>query len=159
MPITTSLSANISTVLAHLQGQWLHHPLGQPVPLPNHSLWEESPPNIQPLLQCNLRPSPPTLSVLPDRRGQPKNQILHASHTKTLWQFGYPWLTWINKVEQHYKEQWTWTKSQKPSITQHMKSLSYYGHLQPECTYFNCNEICFSQLAERYMWTPTISLQ
>jgi len=31
----------------HLQGQWLHHLPEQPVPMPNHSFWEELSPNIQ----------------------------------------------------------------------------------------------------------------
>jgi len=38
----------ISTVPAHLEGWWLHHLPGQPVPMHHHSSWEEMFPNIQP---------------------------------------------------------------------------------------------------------------
>ena len=34
--------------LEHLQGQWLHHLPGQPIPMPDHSFREEIFPNIQP---------------------------------------------------------------------------------------------------------------
>ena len=39
---------HIHMALEHLQGQWLHHLPGQPVPLQHHSFWEEMFPNIQP---------------------------------------------------------------------------------------------------------------
>jgi len=38
---------HIHTVLEHLQGQWLHHLTGPPMPVPHHSFWEEFFYNIQ----------------------------------------------------------------------------------------------------------------
>ena len=36
----------ISTFLEHLQGWWLHHLHGQPIPVPDHSFKEENSPNV-----------------------------------------------------------------------------------------------------------------
>ena len=43
MPTNHAPQCHIYTVLEHLQGQWLHHLLGQLVPLPHHSFWEVFP--------------------------------------------------------------------------------------------------------------------
>ena len=48
MPTAHVPQCHIHTALEHLQGWWLHHLPGQPVPLPHHSYWEETFPNIQP---------------------------------------------------------------------------------------------------------------
>ena len=39
---------NIQTLVEHLQGQWLHHLSGQPIPVPDHPFREAVFPNIQP---------------------------------------------------------------------------------------------------------------
>jgi len=41
MPTHHVPQCHIHMVLEHLQGQWLHHLPGQPVPVPHHSFWEE----------------------------------------------------------------------------------------------------------------------
>jgi len=50
MPVTAIdhvPQCHIHTALEHLQGRWLHHLPGQPVPLPHRSCWEDVS-NIQP---------------------------------------------------------------------------------------------------------------
>ena len=48
-PITNMLIKwyHIYMFLEHLCGQWLHYLTGQPVPMLDHSFWEEMFPNIQ----------------------------------------------------------------------------------------------------------------
>jgi len=48
MPTAHGPQCHIHMALEHLQGQWLHHLYGQPVPLSCCSSWEEIIPNIQP---------------------------------------------------------------------------------------------------------------
>jgi len=63
MPTGDVPQCHIHAVLEHLQGQWLHHLPGQPLPLQHHSFWEETVPNIQPEpLQCNVKSLPLILS-------------------------------------------------------------------------------------------------
>ena len=53
--------------LEHLQGWWLHHLPGQPIPVPDLSLREELFPNIQPespLVQLEAIPSSPIASYM-----------------------------------------------------------------------------------------------
>ena len=53
---------NIWMFLEHLQGWWLHHLPGQPIPVMDHSFGEEILPNIQPepfLVQLEAVPSCP----------------------------------------------------------------------------------------------------
>jgi len=47
MPTNHVPQRHTSTVLDHLQEWWLHHLPGQPVPIHQHSFWEEMCPNIQ----------------------------------------------------------------------------------------------------------------
>jgi len=53
--------------LEHLQGWWLHHLPGQPVPMPHHSCREEMFPNIQPEI---------LLSILSSSKWHHQNDIL-----------------------------------------------------------------------------------
>ena len=39
---------NIQTFFEHLQGRWLHHLSGQPIPVPDHPFREVVFPNVQP---------------------------------------------------------------------------------------------------------------
>ena len=51
---------NIQTLFEHLQGRWLHHFSGQPIPVPDHSFREVVFPNVQPetsLAQLEAIPS------------------------------------------------------------------------------------------------------
>ena len=53
--------------LEHLQGQWLHHLSGQPIPVPDHPFKEVVFPNVQPdpsLAQFEAIPSGPITSQL-----------------------------------------------------------------------------------------------
>ena len=53
---------NIQTLFEHLQGRWLHHLSGQPIPVPDHPFREVVFPNVQPessLAQLEAIPSSP----------------------------------------------------------------------------------------------------
>ena len=68
---------SLTQFFEHLQGQWLHHLPGQPVPMHYLSFWEEIFPNTQPEPPwCNLRPFPLIQLLLPGRRGQPQTSPL-----------------------------------------------------------------------------------
>ena len=62
---------NIQMFLEHLQGRWLHHLSGQPIPVPDHPFREVVFPNIQPESSlAQLEPFPLVLSLV-TRRGWP----------------------------------------------------------------------------------------
>ena len=74
--------------LEHLQGWWLHHLPGQPVPMPDYSLSKEIFPNIQskpPLMQLEAIASHPIASYLGEdtniRLTTSSFQVVVASHT------------------------------------------------------------------------------
>jgi len=67
----------------HLQGRWLHHLHGQPIPAPNHSFREEIFPNIQPefpMAQLEAIPSTPFASYL----GEEVNPHLTTTHFQVI---------------------------------------------------------------------------
>ena len=58
---------HICTFFEHLQGWWLHHCHGQPVPMPDHSFSKEICPNIQskpPLMQLEAIASHPVAIIM-----------------------------------------------------------------------------------------------
>ena len=62
VPTNHGPQCHICPFPVHLQGQWLHHLPGQPVPMPHHSYWEEIFPNTG-----NLT-TPPLFDVLQQSR-------------------------------------------------------------------------------------------
>ena len=89
---TALLRSHIHMTLEHIQGRWLHHLPGQPVPLPHRSYWEEILPNIQPephLMQLNTITSCP-ITVTWEKRPTPtslqppfKSAVLVSEHQTT----------------------------------------------------------------------------
>ena len=58
--------------LEHLQGRWLNHLLGQPIPVPDHSFGEEMFPNSQtepPLVQLEAISPHPIASSMGEEAG------------------------------------------------------------------------------------------
>ena len=58
---------HIYMFLERLRGQWLHHLPGQPVPMPHHSFWGETFPDIQPespMVQLEAIPSCPIVIAI-----------------------------------------------------------------------------------------------
>ena len=82
-PLNCAPQCHISTFLEHLQGQWLHHLPGHPVPTPHHSSWEEISHNTQtepPLLQLKGNTSLPITvtqekGVIPTSPQPPSRQL------------------------------------------------------------------------------------
>lgn len=76
---------NIYMVLQYLQGQWFHHLSGQPVPLPDHTLWEELFPKTQPeslLVQLEAIPTNPIVSYMREEAKPPPLHQLPSGSCK-----------------------------------------------------------------------------
>ena len=54
----------IYTLLEQLQGRWLHHLPGQPIPMYHYSFWEEIVPNIQPERSTEALPFSAAITLL-----------------------------------------------------------------------------------------------
>ena len=97
MPTDHVPQCHISTFLEHLQGWWLHHLPGQPVPLHHHSFWEEIFPNSQsetPLAQLEVIISPSCFLIRLRWRWQ--SQINIMAFSSFIWSVPNLFVLWFS---------------------------------------------------------------